>query len=336
MLRLTMLRPMKFRLIFSLAAALLVQFGAFSTAQAQVYPSRPVRIVVPAPAGGGLDVLIRAYSRELSLRWGQPVVVENRGGASGIVGANEVVARGDRDGYTLLAVTDNYVIHNRYAFKSMPFDPDKDLVGVALLAQADQLLIAATELPVKDIRELVAHARKDGVKLSYGSWGEASQPHLVYETLNSVAGTQIVHVPYKGVAPVLVAIGGNEVQLSVASSGTANTLLKSGKAKVLAAASRERVADFPALATTAEQGFPDLQAGIWFGVMAPSGISEAVTTKIADDTRAILANAAFAEQHIVGKGWRVLPGGSKEFAALVKQQTPVIEKMIRAAKIQPQ
>lgn len=310
--------------------------GLSQGAYAQSYPSRPVKIVVPAPAGGGLDVLIRVYARELSQRWGQPVVIENRGGASGIIGANEVVTRGDREGYTLLAVTDNYVIHNRYAFKNLPYDPDKDLVGVALLAQADQLLIAHHELPVKDIKELVALAKRDGSKLSYGSWGEASQPHLVYETLNLVSGTQIVHVPYKGVAPVLVALSGNEIQLSVASSGTANTLLKSGKAKVLAAASSERVADFPNLLTTAEQGFPEVMAGIWFGIMGPAGVPEAVMNKIGEDTRAIVTNPAFAEPHIIGKGWRVVTGGPKEFAALVKTQTPIIEKMIRAAKIQPQ
>ncbi|HMN81808.1 MAG TPA: tripartite tricarboxylate transporter substrate binding protein [Burkholderiaceae bacterium] len=330
------------RLLGGCLAALLVSPWPLAPAevqaqtQAQAWPSKPVRIVVPAAAGGGLDLLVRALGRELTTRWGQPVTIDNRGGASGVVGTLEVVSRGGKDGHTLLAVTDNLLIHNRFVFRNLAYDPDRDLTAVAIMAKADQLLIATHSLPANDMRELVALAKREGSRITYGAWGDASQPQLVYSALNSLAGTEITQVNYKGVAPVMVALAGNEVQLSVISGGTAGPLLKQGKIKVLAAASRERLPEFPDVATTAEQGFPSLQSIIWFGLMAPAGTPSPIIERIADDTRAVLADPAFAEANVTSKGWRVLGGGPKEFADTVRQQTPVIADMIKAAGIQPQ
>jgi len=317
-----------------LALVLALAFGA--TANAQTYPTRAVRIVVPAAAGGGLDVLFRAIGRELSTRWSQPVVIDNRPGASGIVGTSEVVTRGGRDGYTLLAATDDVVITNRLVYRTIPYDVDKDLTGVAMVARADQLLIAHHSLAANDVRELVALARAQGSQISFGAWGDGSAPQLVYGMLNVLAGTDITQINYKGVAPVLAAIAGNEIQLSVVSGGTAGPLIRAGKVKLLAAASRERFIDYPGVATTAEQGYPQLQSAILFGLMAPAGTPGPVIEKISIDVRAILDDAAFAERNVTGKGWRLTSGGPREFAAAMNAQAPVIAAMVKAAKIQPQ
>jgi tripartite-type tricarboxylate transporter receptor subunit TctC len=299
------------------------------------FPERTVRIVVPAAAGGGLDILMRAIARELSGRWSQPVVIENRAGASGIVGIGEVISRGGNDGHTLLATTDG-LISNRFAFKNLPFDAVKDLQPVTLIALGEQLLVANSDFAANNLTELIALAQKDGARISYGSYGEGTQPHLVYGALAAAAGVQLTHVPYKGVAPVLVALAGNEVQLSVISSGTAGPLLKAGKLKVLAAASSERARDFPQVRTTAEQGFAQLQSAIWFGLMAPAGVPLAIIDKVSADVRAIVQEPAFTEQQINGKGCRLLPGGPKQFDALVQAQTPVMGAMFSAAGVKPQ
>jgi tripartite-type tricarboxylate transporter receptor subunit TctC len=318
------------------AAATILSLCASAPAGAQAYPERPVRIVVPAAAGGGLDVLMRALARDLTERWKQSVVVENRAGAGGIVGTMEALARGGNDGYTLLAATDNVILTNRFAYKNLPYDPERDLVGITLIAAADQFLLANPQLPANDLKELVALARRDGQHLNYGGWGEGSQPQLVYETLNTVAGTGLVAVQYKGVAPVMVALAANEVQLSVVSSGTAGALLQGGKAKVLAAASTQRLASYSNVATAAEQGYPDLVSMIWFAVMVPAGVPQAIQNKLNDDLQAVLSAPAFREQQITSKGWRPLPMGPREFVTAVREQAPVIEKMMRAAKVVPQ
>lgn len=317
-----------------LAAFALIAAGM--AAHAQTYPERTVRVVVPAAAGGGLDLLIRALTRELSQRWNQSIVVDNRGGGNGIVGTTEVITNGGRDGHVLLAVTDSLVTTNPLIYRNLPYDPDRDLMPITLIAQADQLVIAHPSLPAADLKELVALARRPDSRLAYGAWGDGSQPHLVFETLKANAGTDVTLVNYKGVAPVLAALAANEVQLSVVSGGTAGPLIRAGKVKVLAAASAERLAGFESVATIAEQGFGEIRSAIWFGLMAPRGTPPAIVRRIADDVAAVMAQPAFREQQVTSKGWRVLPTGPAEFDATVRAERPLIARMVAAAKVQPQ
>lgn len=318
----------------------LVLFGVALTlaagapASAQTYPARTVRIVVPVAAGGGTDVLFRAIAHELAIKWDKPVVIENRSGASGIVGTTEVANNGGKDGYTLLAATDDIIITNRFVYKETPYDMDRDLIGITMIARADQTLIASHSFPANDIKELIALARAPGARINFGAWGDGSSPHLIYAMLNSLAKTSIVHVNYKGVAPVMAAIAANEVQLSVISGGTAATLLKGGKAKVLAAATKTRLPEFPNVATTGEQGFPQLQASILFAIMTPTGTPNAVIEKINADMHALLQMPAFVEKHITSKGWSTMETGPQAYLATIRERTPQVEAMVKAAGLQ--
>jgi tripartite-type tricarboxylate transporter receptor subunit TctC len=315
----------------ALAAALSI--GAPSSAQ--TYPDRPVRIVLGVPPGGGLDSLVRGAAQELTSRWGQPVVVENRPGASGLIAA-EGIANASPDGYSLLATTDQLYLGNRFAFRSLPYDPDRSFASIVILARADLLLLANAGVPAETLPELVALEKRKPGSLAYGTWGDGSPPHLVYETLNKRAGTRFLNVPYKGVSPVLNALIGNEVQLSVGSSGVAGQLLNAGKLKALAIAAKERSPLFPGVRTTTELGFPDIQAFVWFGLAAPAGTPRAIVDRISADVRDIIRQPAFAERFIIASGWQAIGSTPAETDRIIKDELPVIRAMSEAADLKPQ
>jgi tripartite-type tricarboxylate transporter receptor subunit TctC len=303
--------------------------------QAQTYPDRPVKIVLGVPPGGGLDVLVRGVAQELTARWGQSIVVENRPGASGLIAA-EGIANATPDGYSLLATTDQIYMGNRYAFKKLPYNPDTSFANIVIMARAEQFLLANPEVPAKTLPELIALEKQKPGSLAYGTWGDGSPPHLVYETLNKNTGTKFLHVPYKGVAPVLNALTSNEIQLSVGSSGVAGQLLKAGKVKALALAAKERSPLFPDVPTTAELGFPDIQAFIWFGLAAPAGTPHAIIDKISADVRDVIRQPAFTERFIAVPGWKVIASTPAETDQIIKNELPIIRDMSVAAGVKPQ
>ncbi|MDP2378752.1 tripartite tricarboxylate transporter substrate binding protein [Reyranella sp.] len=321
--------------VLQVIAALVCVTMSIAPTHGQSYPDRPVKIVLGVPPGGGLDVLVRGVAQELSARWGKSVVVENRPGASGLIAA-EGVANATPDGYTLLATTDQIYMGNRYAFKNLPYNPDTSFANIVIMARAEQFLLANPEVPAKTLPELIALEKQKPGSLAYGTWGDGSPPHLVYETLNKTAGTKFLHVPYKGVAPVLNAITANEVQLSVGSSGVAGQLLKAGKVKALAFAAKERSPLFPDVPTTAELGFPDIQAFIWFGLAAPAGTSQAIIDKISADVRDVIRQPAFAERFINALGWKVIASTPAETDQIIKDELPIIRDMSAAAGVKPQ
>ncbi|MDO8279968.1 MAG: tripartite tricarboxylate transporter substrate binding protein [Burkholderiaceae bacterium] len=318
-----------------LAAPLTARSQASPSATAQNYPNRPVTIVVTSAAGGGVDVLVRALAVELGKKTGQSFVVDNRGGASGMI-ASVAVSRAAPDGYTWLACTEQHIVTNKYTQAKMAYDPQKDLTGISLLAQADQLVVASSSVPANNLGELVAYAKQQGGKLAYGSWGEGSHPHLFYSTLIRKSGIELIHVPYKGVAPVLTALNANEVQLSVMSAGTAMPLLRSGKLKVLAAASRDRSPEYPNVQTTAEAGYPELRSVIWFALMAPSGTPAAIVNKASAEVQAIVHRPDFAEKNIISKGWRLVGSDSAGLKAAIDELSPIVSEMVSRAGIKPQ
>ncbi|WP_439590259.1 Bug family tripartite tricarboxylate transporter substrate binding protein [Hydrogenophaga sp.] len=311
-----------------LAASMLVAQGAL----AQEYPSSAVRIVVPIAAGGGLDTVTRAVAQRLSERWKQPVIIDNRPGAGGGVGA-QAVQNAKPDGYTLLAAQDQVMVANRYLYKSLPYDPDKGFAPVAMMVQANQMFLATPEVPAQDLKELVALAKQQKGKFSYGSYGSGSTPQLAYELLNKREGLDILHVPYKGVAPVMAAMMGNEIPLSLGSYAVAGKLIEAGKLKPLAIGSPERDPSMPNVKTTTELGMPWLQVSIWHSLFAPAGTPQAVVDKIAADVRAILKEPDFARQVA---GFQILDGGPKELAARNREETARAKEMVESANIKPE
>ena len=319
----------------ALATILALTASVASSGHAQTYPDKPVKIALGVPPGGGLDVLVRGVAQELSAKWGKSVVVENRPGASGLIAA-EGVANAAPDGYTLLATTDQIYMGNRYAFKNLPYNPDTSFANITIMARAEQFLLANPGVPAKTLPELVALEKQKPGTLAYGTWGDGSPPHLVYETLNKNTGSKFLHVPYKGVAPVLNALTTNEVQLSVGSSGVAGQLMKADKVKALALAAKERSPLFPDVPTTTELGFPEIQAFIWFGLAAPAATPKAITDKISADVRDVLKQPAFAERFVYAPGWKLIASTPAETDELIRNELPIIRDMSAAAGVKPQ
>ncbi len=322
----------------ALAASALLCLAWTAPVQAQTqatFPSRPVHIVVPFPPGGGIDVLVRAVAVELSARWGQPVVVENKGGAGSLIGA-EAVARAAPDGYTLMATVNQTFTANRFLYKSLPYDPDRSFAPITLMVQSDHFLLAKSALPAKDLRELVALAKPEQARLNYGSFGSGSQPHLVFETLDQQEKLRIAHIPYRGIAPLLTALSAGEVDLATGSAGVAGPLLRAGKIKALAVAGKRRSPQFPDVPTTAEQGYPDLIASIWYGLFAPAGTPPEVINRIGADVRAVLLQPVFAEQQAKAKGLDVVNSTPQELATTIRDETKTVGAMIRSAGVVPE
>jgi tripartite-type tricarboxylate transporter receptor subunit TctC len=225
---------------------------------------------------------------------------------------------------------------NRYLFKKLPYDPDKSFASITIMARAEQFLLANPSVPASTLSELVAVDKQKPGSLAYGSWGDGSPPQFVYETMNKNTGTKFLHVPYKGVAPVLNGLTGNEVQLSVGSSGVAGSLLRGGKLKALAIAAKERSPLFPDVPTTAEQGYSQIQSFIWFGLAAPAGTPSAVIAKISADVRDVVAHPAFTERFIATPGWKRIGTTPAETDEVIRNELPIIRDMSAAAGVQPQ
>jgi tripartite-type tricarboxylate transporter receptor subunit TctC len=318
----------------SLVAALLA-CGAIAPSFADQYPSKTVTVVVPFPPGGGIDVMIRAVAAELSTKWGKPVIIENKGGAGTLIGA-EAVARATPDGYTLLATIDQTLVSNRFLYQKLPYDADKSFLPITLMAESDHMILANPAVPAKDLRELVALAKREKGKLNFGSFGDGSQPVLVYGMLNHREGLDITHIPYRGVAPLMTATVAGEVQLATASASVAGEMIKAKRLKPLATAGKKRSPQFPDVPTTAEQGYPYLRSSVWYGLFAPTGTPPEIVKKINADVTEILKKPAFAEKHGTSKGLQVAASGSKEFSDRIREDVASTGEMVRAANIKPQ
>ncbi len=307
-------------------------------AQSGAWPNKLVRIVVPFPPGGGIDVLIRAIGVELANKWGQPVIVENKAGAGSLIGA-EFVARAPADGYTLLASVNQTVVSNRFLYKSLPYDPDKSFVPVMEMVQSEQLVLANASVPAKDLKEFVALARKDPAKNpfgSFGSFGPGTQPHLAFALLAKREGLDLTHVPYKGVAPLMTALAGGEVAVSTGSGSVAGALMQAGRMKPIAITSKQRSPLFPNVPTAQELGFGYLNAAIWYGLFAPAGTPQPVVDKINADIRALLRDPVFAEKNATSRSLNVVASTPQQFAATIKEEVAVVAEMIRAADVKPE
>jgi tripartite-type tricarboxylate transporter receptor subunit TctC len=250
-----------------LAAALVL---ASPTGRAQTYPSRPITLIIPFAAGGSNDIVGRAIGKKLTEVWGQPVVVENRSGAGGIIGTSAVAAA-QPDGYTLLLVSPTFTI-NPAIKKAMPFDTVKDFTPVAFIARAPLLVAASNNLPVSSAKELIALARSKPGQISYASAGPGSINHISTELIAVSAGVKLMHVPYRGGAPALNDLVGGHVDIYVSSLPQVLQLAQSGRAKALAVTSARRTALLPDVPTLEESGITGFDLGSWWGIAGPAGM----------------------------------------------------------------
>src|SRR3954447_14944992 len=277
-----------------LAAIVVVAFAAMSSAQAEDYPSKIVRIIVPQTAGGGTDTFARAIGQKLSERWGQPVVIENRAGAGGVVGT-DFVAKAAADGYTLLVTYEGSQAINQSLYEKLPFDSLKDFVPIATIAVTPFILIVGPKAEAKTLQEFVAFARANPDRLSYGSAGNGSVNHLLGEMLKTEAGIRLVHVPYKGASAAIADVIGGHIDAAFASVPSVISSVQSNVVRALAVSSAKRIAIAPDIPAIAEAGFEKFEVNPWWGILAPVGLSDAIARKIGVDVNEILKTPEMVE-----------------------------------------
>ncbi len=308
------------KLLTTLFALCALLAGASGPAQAQPYPAKPVRIIVPYPAGGGIDVLSRLVGARLAQRFNQPVVIENKPGAGTIVAA-ESVARAAPDGTTLMVTTDATISINPHLYAKLPYDPVKDFAPITQLVFLNQLLVANAALPVSNLKELIAYAKAQPGKLNYASYGIGSQPHLAMEIFKNQSGTDIVHVPYKGIPQAVPAAIAGEVQLTFSGAASAQAHIKAGRLKALAIGGAARLPLMPEVPTFAEQGFADVPANAWFGLFAPAGTPREVIATLHAEVTRVLRDPEFLQKEIAAKGYELVASTPEEFAAFLAADT---------------
>jgi len=271
----------------ALAAALVCGLVvAAPQGRAAEYPTRAIKLVVPYPAGGPTDVLGRMVGEYLSRDLKQSVVIENKGGAQGAIGA-ETVAHAEADGYTLLFTASSVLELNPMLYKKLSYDPDRELRVLAIVTDTPAVMIVHPSVPAKSVAEFVVHARQNPGKLNFGSAGTGGVGHLSGEMFKLMAGIEMTHVPYKGAGPALADLIAGHIQATFETLGTALPPIKAGLVRPLGVTSPERITDLPDLPTIAESGYPDYRASVWYGAAAPSG----VPAQIADAIRASFSRA---------------------------------------------
>ena len=263
-----------------LAALLLAE--ASRSAGAQTYPSGTVKLTVPVPAGGVTDTMARIVAQRLTEAWGQPVVVDNRPGGNYAVGA-QAVARSPADGLTLLVAPDSTVTANPHLFSKLPYDPVKDLTPISVLCRITPVLVINPSLPVHSVQELIALAKNEPGTLNYGSYGIGTYAHLSMEDFRQRTGTKIVHIPYRGAAPAVTALLAGDVGMLLLNLSSIEEHEKTGKARILAAASAKRAMLRPDLPTIAESGVPDFSTTAWFALWGPANMAPDLVAKIHAD-----------------------------------------------------
>lgn len=292
-----------------------IALAAFQgNAVADEFPARPIRIVVPYPPGSVTDLLGRLIAQRLNESWKQPVVVENRGGGGSVIGT-EIVARAAPDGYTLLVVAPDIAINQSLRSK-LPYDAEKSFAPVTLLVFSPTVLCVNPSLPVNTLRELISYAKARPGQLSYASGGNGTGAHLAMELLKSMAGVDILHVPYKGVAAAVTGLLAGEVQVEFAQMSTARAQFQAGKLRALAVSSSARSRAMPDLPTVAEAGLPGFKADVWFGIVAPAGTPAAIVARLNGEIGQIM-RAAEVQQQLLPQGIEPAPGTPGEFAAFI-------------------
>jgi tripartite-type tricarboxylate transporter receptor subunit TctC len=310
-------------------AAFVAAFAAVSSANAQDYPSRLVRLVVPQAAGGGTDTFARAIGQKLGERWGQSVVIENKAGAAGVVGT-DFVAKSAPDGYTLLVTYEGSQAINQSLYEKLPFDSLKDFYPIATIAVTPFILIVGPRVEAKTLKEFISFARANPDRLSYGSAGNGSVNHLLGEMLKTEADIHVVHVPYKGASAAIADVMGGHVDAAFASVPSVISSVQSNVVRALAVSSAKRIAIAPEIPTIAEAGFEKFDVNPWWGILAPAGISPAIARKLSADIADILKTSEM-EQVLAKQGATPLISSSEAFRDLLAQDIEKWRKVVKAS-----
>ncbi|MBX9810407.1 MAG: tripartite tricarboxylate transporter substrate binding protein [Burkholderiales bacterium] len=299
----------------------------FLQAAAWAYPARPVRLVALNPPGGVSDTIARAIGERLAERWGQGVVVDNRVGASGIIGS-EIVARAQPDGHTLLLGFIGNLAINPGLYKKLPYDPIEDFAPISLAGRSPMVVVVNPSLPARSIKELIALARAQPGKIAYSSSGSGNGNHLATELFATMAGIKLLHVPYKGGPPALTATIQGETAMMFANSTFAVAQVKTNRVRAIAVTTDKRLELLPDVPTVAESGLPDFVVTTWFGVLAPAGTPKALIARINADIVEALGSAG-VRQKLDRAGLIASPSTPEEFGALIKSEIVRWGKVIR-------
>lgn len=302
-----------------------------AAAQAQGWPTKPVRLVVPAPAGSSLDIIARTLGDKLKDRWKQPVVVENKAGAGGMLGL-DVVAKSDPDGHTLGIGFNGPIAFGPHMYRKMPYDPAKDLAPVVLTTSQPNVLAVKASNPARTLPEFVAWAKAQGNKLSYGSVGNGSSSHLTMELFKSVTGIDAVHVPYAGSPPAGTSLAADETQMLFTVAPALMPLIQGGRIKLLAVTSAQRMESMKSVPTVAESGYPGFESLAWNGLFAPAATPSTVIERVNADVNAVLKEPAVRQQ-LQKQG--LVPGGGSpaEFKAFIDKESRIWGAVIKKVGI---
>ena len=311
----------------ALAAALIP-----TTAQAQAYPSRPIKIVVPYAAGGAVDIVARIVGQALAEQLKQPVIVDNRPGASANIGM-EAVAKAPADGYTLLMAS-NGLTTNMALFPDLPFDGHRDFAPIARIGYAPLVIVVPARSPAKSLKDLIAMAKAKPGDLAYGSAGNGSSGHLAGELLKSSAGIDVLHVPYKGGAPAVTDLLGERLSFMPINPVEVISHVQAGRLRVLAVGSDKRVPLLPDAPTVIEAGVPGFEATVWWGLVAPAKTPADIVARLNAETNKVLHDAGITRK-LADLGVVTTPGSPEDFAGFIGKQTELWSAVIKRAGIRP-
>lgn len=295
---------------------------------AQAFPSKPIRLIVPFPAGGPSDLFGRALAQGMSDQLGQPVIVENVSGVGGVLGVDRAI-KSDPDGYTLALNSASTLSIAPYSLAKMPYDVKKDVALITVVVRVPEVLVVHPSLPVNDLGELVAYARKNPGKVNFASAGTGSITHLAGELLKNEAKIELVHVPYKGAAPAVADVLGGQVQMVILDVPVVLAHVRSGKLRALAVTSASRAATLPSVPTTAEAGLPNVTSDNWYGLVAPAATPQAVQKRIHDAAVAVLRSPSIKEQYAKVSGVPA-PGSPQDYAKFLAGEQAKWSKVVTA------
>jgi len=311
-----------------------ISIGAYAQSR---YPDRPIKIIVPFSAGGSADVAARYLAIRLSESMGQPVVVDNRAGAAGIIGV-DAVAKAPADGYTILFTSSGSLLTTKFLYKTLPFDVERDLMPIYQFAILPAVVYVNSDLPVRTVPELLQYVSKHPGKVAYGSWGIGSYPHLAGEYMSQSQRADMIHIAYKGESVMLNEVLGNRVQVAFGSIGPTIQQAESGRVRILGVTSEKRVPPLPRVATIAEQGVTDApyQMNAWQGIAVPRATPRPVVDRIVAEVRKALQQPEMREK-LESLGMFTVPDSSPEsFGMAIKRDSVIWERLIRQARVEPQ
>jgi tripartite-type tricarboxylate transporter receptor subunit TctC len=299
-----------------------------ATAQPQDYPAKPIRVVVPFPPGGGTDLMARTVVQKLGESLGATIVIDNRGGAGGTIGT-ELVAKSPPDGYVLLVVSASHAI-NPGLYRKLPYDSVRDFAPVTMLTSGPGLLVVHPSVPVRTVKEFIALARSRPGQLNYASAGIGTPPHLAGELFKTLAGVDIVHVPYKGNGPAYTDLIGGHVSVMFPTIPTAIPHVRAGKLRALAVTTRSRTAITPELPTISESGVPGYDVSSWYGLLAPAGTPAATVARLQREIVKVLRLPDVSEK-LMAQGLDLVGNTPEEFAAILKSEIAKWAKVVTAS-----